>query len=114
MRINSWEKRAERREQSVAGDLLQVLKVLGDFVQCQAILGGVLKELILRNWGVNGQFWVVFAQICENNLGLWAGERGFFGGLGKAFHHEESHLSSFPSRPSPFSSKMERVAACTL
>jgi hypothetical protein len=32
---------------------MQFLQVLGDFAQAQAIFGGVLKELFLRNPGVN-------------------------------------------------------------
>jgi hypothetical protein len=50
----------------------QVLKVLWDFVQAQAVVVGTLKELILQNPGINWQFWVVFAQNLQKQKGCLA------------------------------------------
>jgi hypothetical protein len=47
-------------------------------VQGRAGLGGVLKELILRNPGVNQQFFVVFEQILRKQSGAVGWMEGIF------------------------------------
>jgi hypothetical protein len=49
------------------GNLLQVLRFFAVFVRGSRFFGWVLKELIHRNRGVNGQFCDVFERIMRKN-----------------------------------------------